>query len=123
MKPIRLYVDEDAFQESLVLAFKSSGIDVITVADVERLSLSDEEQLMWATACGRTIYSFNIRDFYQLHALFLSRSKTHSGIILVPQQRYSIGEQLRGLLQLIAENSAEQMVDRLVFLSTYIRDR
>ncbi len=61
-------------------------------------------------------------DFHQLHSISLSEGRRHSGIILAPQQRYSIGEQLRGLLKLMTEKSAEDMVNQLVFLSAYIRD-
>jgi hypothetical protein len=45
----------------------------------------------------------------------------HSGIILVPLQRYSIGEQLRGLLKLISQKSSEDMMNQLVFLSAYTK--
>jgi Domain of unknown function (DUF5615) len=120
---IRLYLDEDALQESLLRALQSSSVDVTTVADAERLSFSDEEQLIWAAQQKRVIYSFNMGDFHQLHSIFLSEARNHSGIILVPQQRYSIGEQLRGLLKLMARKSAEDMINQLVFLSAYIRDR
>lgn len=123
MSQIRLYLDEDALQEALLQALQSSGVDVMTVADAERLSFSDEKQLIWAAQQKRVIYSFNMGDFYQLHSIFLSKARNHSGIILVPQQRYSIGEQLRGLLKLIDRKSAEDMINQLVFLSTYIRDR
>jgi Domain of unknown function (DUF5615) len=119
---IRLYLDEDALQDALVQALQSSGIDVITVADADRLSFSDENQLIWAGAQARVIYSFNMGDFHQLHSVFLAEARSHSGIILAPQQRYSIREQLRGLLKLMAEKSAEDMINRLVFLSAYVRD-
>ncbi|WP_333420817.1 hypothetical protein [Microcoleus sp. F4-D5] len=46
----------------------------------------------------------------------------HTGIILAQQQRYSVGAQLRGLLNLIAAKSAEEMIDALEYLGTYIRD-
>jgi len=59
-------------------------------------------------------------DFYQLHSLFFTETRVHNGIILAPQQRYSIGEQRRGLLRLINQRSAESMVSQLIFLSAYI---
>jgi hypothetical protein len=121
MTQIRLYFDEDALQNALVLALKSSNIDVTTVADVGMLSFSDEEQLIWAAEQGRIIYSFNMGDFHQLHNTFLTNGKLHNGIVLAPQQRYSIGEQLRGLLKLVNQKSAEDMINQLVFLSTYIK--
>jgi Domain of unknown function (DUF5615) len=120
---IRLYLDEDALKASSVDAFLNSSLDVITVTDAGRLSFADEEQLAWATEQGRTIYSFNMGDFHQLHSIFLAQGRKHSGIILVPQQRYSTGEQLRGVLKLMAVKSAEDMINQLVFLSAYIRDR
>jgi hypothetical protein len=119
---IRLYLDEDALQDALVQALQSSGIDVLTVADADRLSFSDENQLTWAAQQARVTYSFNMGDFHQLHSIFLTEARSHSGIILAPQQRYSIREQLRGLLKLTAEKSAEDMINQLVFLSAYIRD-
>lgn len=93
---IRLYLDEDALQNALLRALQSSSVDVMTVADAERLSFSDEEQLIWAAQQQRIIYSFNMGDFHQLHGVFLSKGWSHSGIILLPQQRYSIGEQFQG---------------------------
>ncbi len=121
MSQIRLYLDEDALQIALVLALKKSNINVITVADAARFSFSDEEQLIWATEQRRGVYSFNMGDFQQLHHTFLAKGMEHSGIILVPQQRYSIGEQLRGLLKLISQKSAEDMINQLVFLSAYMK--
>ncbi|WP_242016649.1 DUF5615 family PIN-like protein [Pseudanabaena cinerea] len=106
---------------ALVLALKKSNINVITVADAARFSFSDEEQLIWATEQRRVVYSFNMGDFQQLHHIFLTKGMEHSGIILVPQQRYSIGEQLRGLLKLISQKTAENMTNQLIFLSAYMK--
>lgn len=117
MSQIRLYLDEDALQTALVTALQRSGVDVMTVADADRLSFSDRDQLIWATRQQRVIYSFNMGDFHQLHSAFMAETTSHSGIVLAPQQRYSIREQLRGLLRLMAEKSAEEMINQLVFLS------
>ena len=57
MNQIHLYLDEDALQYALVQALRISGIDVMTVANSGRLSLSDEEQLIWATQQKRVICS------------------------------------------------------------------
>jgi hypothetical protein len=110
MSQIKLYFDEDALQNALVIALRNANIDVVTVSDVARFGFSDEEQLIWAAQQRRVIYSFNMGDFHQLHSLFLSEARVHNGIILVPQQRYSIGDQRRGLLRLINQRSAESMV-------------
>ena len=94
----------------------------MTAADAGRLSLSDEDQLAWAAQQGRVVYSFNVGDFHYLHSTFLAEERSHSGIILASQQRYSIREQLRGLSKLISGKSAEEMTNQLIFLSGYIRN-
>ena len=120
MSQIRFYLDEDSVEKSLITAFRNAGLDVVTVTDVDRQSYSDEEQLIWATEQERVIYSYNRRDFCRLHNEFLATERSHAGIILLQQQRYSIGQQLRGLLQLVSTLSAEEMVNQLVFLIAYI---
>ena len=66
MSLLRFYIDEDSAERSLISAFRNSGLDVVTVLDVGRQSLSDPEQLIWATEQNRVIYSYNQRDFRHL---------------------------------------------------------
>jgi Tfp pilus assembly protein PilZ len=68
---------------------------------VNRLGYSDAEQLAWATTQGRVLYSFNVKDFCRLHAQILAEDNNHhTGIVVVPRQSYSIGDQVRGLLNI-----------------------
>lgn len=108
MTKIRLYIDEDAVERGLVQASRNKGIDVITTLDVNRITCTDKDQLIWATEQQRVIYTFNRKDFSYLHGEFLLQRISHAGIILAQQQRYSVGEQLRGLLKLIAAKSADR---------------
>ena len=80
------------------------------------LGRGDEEQLAFATSKDRTIYTFNVADFCRLHAEYMAQSKRHAGIIVVPRQRYSVGDQIRGLLELQRARTTEQMQNRLIFL-------
>ena len=48
-------------------------------------------------------------------------NRTHAGIILLDQQRYSTGDILRGLMNLIETVSAEEARNQLIFLGGYIR--
>lgn len=123
MSRIRLYLDEDTIKAALIQALRSADLDVVTVADVNRLGYSDEDQLFWAIEQGRIIYSFNIGDFCHLHRDFMVQEISHAGIILVPQQKYSIGQQLQGLLKLVSQYSAEDMINQLLFLSYYIEQK
>jgi len=120
MSKILLYIDEDSIDEDFVQALRSRNVDVLTVTDVGMLHRSDEEQLAWATENNRVIFSFNARDFYQLHTILLEQGLSHAGIILAPQQRYGIGDLMRGVLRLINTKSSEQMQRQLEFLSNWM---
>ena len=65
------------------------------------------------------LYSFNVGDFYQLHTNYMEQNKSHAGIVLALQQQYSVGGQMRRLLQLIAHLTAREMQNRLEFLSAW----
>ncbi|NJK74610.1 MAG: DUF5615 family PIN-like protein [Oscillatoriales cyanobacterium RU_3_3] len=121
MSQIRLYIDEDSGNLSLVQALRNSSVEVMTTSDANRLSSSDEEQLIWATEQRLVIYTSNMGDFCRLHRNFAEQNRSHSGIIVATRQSYSIGAQLRGLLNLIVANSAEEMINKLEYLGAYIR--
>lgn len=120
MSRIRLYIDEDAIAQSFIDALRLREVDVVTVAEARMLHKTDEEQLSWATEKGRVLFSFNIGDFYRLHTERLQQGSSHAGIILSKQQRYGVGDQVRGVLRLISARSAEEMVGKVEFLSSWI---
>lgn len=120
MSEIRLYLDEDAIDQQLIRAFRSRNIDVITVAEVQTYGFSDADQLAFATAQQRSLFTFNVGDYSQLHRLCLAESIDHAGIITSNQQIYSVGAQLRGILRLMAEKSAADLRNQLIYLSNYI---
>ncbi|HSF73601.1 MAG TPA: DUF5615 family PIN-like protein [Microcoleus sp.] len=87
MSKIRLYLDEDIQEQALILALRNSGVDVITTSEANRLSFSDEEQLIWATEQERVVYSFNRRDFSRLHNICIAEERSHTEICFAQQQR------------------------------------
>ena len=113
---LSLYFDEDSMDQALLSALRARNVDVISAADANMLGVSDPEQLNYATSQKRVLFSFNRRDFYRLHSQYLAEGKSHQGIILAKQQRYSIGEQLRQILELINSKSEGEMVNNIVFL-------
>lgn len=117
---IPLYIDEDASRNSFVVGLRRLNFDVVTTAEAGNLGLADSEQLIWSTKHYRTIYTFNVKDYCRLHKIYMRDNKNHSGIIVVPRQRYSVGEQLKGLQKLIASISLEEVQNQLLFLGTYI---
>ena len=95
------------------------GVDVVTALDEGMLERDDKEHLAHATRLARVLYSFNRGDFYRLHTLWLTQGKSHAGLILARQQQYSVGQQMRRILKLVVASSAEDMLNRVEFLSTW----
>lgn len=116
---IRLYMDEDSMREALVKALRRRGVDVVTASEERMIHRDDADHLDYATQQGRVVVTRNIQDFYELHTIYLTEGKHHAGIILVPQQRYSVGEEMRRLLKLIAAKPAEAMRSHVEFLSAW----
>jgi len=116
---VSLYLDEDAQDNDLIQALQLRGVDVVGAWNAGMRQRDDEEHLRFASAQGRVLYGFNVGDYFRLHTQFISHGRTHAGIALAKQQRYSVGEQMRRLLRLIATRSAEEMRDQIEFLSDW----
>ena len=99
--------------KALVSALRARGADVLTAQEAGMIERQDDDHLEFATAKGRVLYGFNVGDYCRLQA----QGRTHAGLILALQQRYSVGEQMRRLLRLIAAQPAEAMQSRVEFLS------
>ena len=120
MARIRLYVDEDAMSRPLIRALKTNGVDVITASDVCMVSKDDDQHLEYAALLGRVLYSYNVRDYPSLNIRFWEEGRVHAGIILAANSRYDVGEQLRRLLNLIDNRSAEEMVGQIEYLGGWV---
>jgi hypothetical protein len=116
MSQLRLYVDEDAEETAVVRGLQLRGFDVVTAKDAGLLAADDQEQLQYAISQSRAIYTFSIRDFARHHRDYLLSGRTHAGIVTIPDQRYSIGEKIRRIAELVARTTAEEMVDRIEYL-------
>lgn len=103
----------------LVEALRSRDVRVITVLDGGLSGRSDEDQLKAATELKCAVFTFNVPDFVRIHQRWQSAGRSHGGLILAQQQRFSIGEQLRRILRLRGKVSAEEMQDRMEFLSNW----
>ncbi len=117
MSRIRLYFDEDAMQQVLVVALRARRVGVFTASESGMINRSDEQHLSNATRAGLALYSFNIKDYAMLHEQWMAAGRAHSGIILAPQQRFSVGDQLRRLLRSLNRVPASQMESRIEYLS------
>ena len=92
---------------------------MITALDAGMIEREDAEHLDYATEQGRVLCSFNVGDYYRLHTDYVAQGKPHAGIILMRQQFYSLGEQMRRILKLMASRSADEMRNWVEFLSVW----
>ena len=116
-EPIKLYLDEDTISRALIRALRARGVDILTAQEASLIGASDEAQLAFAAEQGRTIFSFNTRDFAVLHRQYLSQRQVHAGIVVSDQ--IQVGLIVRRLLKLIDAKPAEEMQNWLEFLSNW----
>jgi hypothetical protein len=116
VRAIRLYLDEDASHHALVQGLRARRFDLVTTFEAGRSGADDEDQLVFAARDGRVVYTFNAGDFARLHAEFLRSGRSHAGILTVPRQRYTIGEQIKRLSAFLYSVPAEAMVNRIEYL-------
>lgn len=119
-----LYFDEDSVNRALIRALRARGMDVTNAVDAGHAGTPDLVQLELASAEGRVLFTYNVGDFFALHTRLRLEGRSHAGMILAVQQRYSVGEQMRRILRMNRERSSEAMKDQAEFLSAWPpRDR
>jgi hypothetical protein len=113
----RFYFDEDSAQYRPIAALRSHTIDVTTFLDSGMKARDDESQLRVASAQERILVSGNARDFARLRHDWIAQGRSHFGIRIIPQQRYSTGEIVRRVLRLTS--SAFDFKDGIYYLSNF----
>ena len=92
-----------------VSALDGEGIDSL-LAEVERMVSAQGVLTVLRIPYDR--YDLVAR----LHREYLEKGNSHAGIIVIPEQRYSIGEKIRRLAALVHSATAESMKDYIEFL-------
>lgn len=96
----RLHLDADASIKAVYSALRARGHDVTrTPNDWISFDADDKEQLLGATAQGRVLFTFNVRDYLVL----AKRYSTHHGIILAVQNRWTIRELIESLDHILTQ--------------------
>jgi hypothetical protein len=113
---VRLYLDEDVHGR-VAFALRLRNFDAISVHETKSWGLSDEEQLAYAAAQGRTIFTFNTADYVQLHFDWLGQNRSHRGIIV--SDRLSLSETIRRLLVLLNRVTADEMRNEIRWLQAF----
>ena len=93
MTPPQIYCDEDV-HGAVRRGLLRLGLDVTSAPAEGRLTLSDEEQLAWASSHQWVLLTHNVEDFPRMHYEIIARGEHHAGII-VARQDLSIGEIIR----------------------------
>lgn len=96
---IRLYLDEDV-PETIAMALRLRGYDVITVKEASKKGFTDLEQIQYAASEKRVLFTHNIADFCKIHSGCVNKGYEHSGIIVSKQ--LPIGVIVKALLRLLS---------------------
>ena len=80
---------------------------------------TDDDQLKLSASRGIVLITCNIADFARLHNQWLTARTDHSGIILVPQQKWGPGEMARRIIRLLVGVPGRDMRNRMEFLSNW----
>jgi len=94
---------------------RGAGIDVLRVQDDELRGEDDEPLLVRATGLGQVRFTHD-DDFLAIGAEWLRTGRTFAGIVYVHQDRLSYRERIDDLTRLAREYTAEEVVNRIVYL-------
>jgi len=78
---------------------------------------NDETQLLGATAQGRCIFTFNVRDFLVL----AQRYPRHGGIILAAQRSWTLSDLIAALDRLLSETETGDWAGQVRWLNQWRR--
>ena len=115
-RKLHLHLDTDTSSKALHSALLNLGHDVTrTPTDWMPLDASDEEQLLGATAQGRAIFTYNIRDF----AFLANRYPQHGGIMLAFQKSMNLAETIHALNRILRETDEDAWIGQIRWLNDW----
>ena len=115
-KKLHLHLDAYTSSKALHNALLERGHDVTrTPTEWMPFDASDEQQLLGATAQGRAIFTYNIRDFIVLG----ERYTRHAGIIRARQNSWRLNELINALDRLLRETDGEEWVGQTRWLNDW----
>ena len=117
-KKLHLHLDADTSSKAMYNALLERGHDVTrTPTEWMPLDATDEQQLLGATAQGRAIFTYNIRDFIVLGERF----PQHGGIILASQKSFTLIETIDALDRVLTETESEAWIGQTRWLNDWRR--
>jgi predicted nuclease of predicted toxin-antitoxin system len=80
---VRYLLDEDVNPRTAEIA-RGLGLDVVSVHEIGRRTLSDSEQLEYAAQDGRVLVTRNRDDFIEATLTFFRTRQPHPGVLIIP---------------------------------------
>jgi hypothetical protein len=116
MRRLAIYADEDV-TVAVSRALRLRAFDAAGAIERGQATKSDFEQLLYAHSIGAVLLTHNVQDFPRMHYEVIKQGIPHSGIMIARQ--ISVGEIVRSILRLASTLSAEDMENRLEYLSNW----
>jgi hypothetical protein len=97
------------------LSGRSANAVSLSLRRLRRVSLGvpTREQLSFASERQCVLCTFNVSDFYALHTSWLEGARHHAGLLLAPQQRFSVGEHCPVSCVCVQRNPPKRCVTKL----------
>jgi hypothetical protein len=109
-RTIRFHLDENC-GKAIAEGLRRHGIDVTTTPEAGLIGALDEAHVEYALTSGRVIFTQD-GDFLGIHRAGLP----HNGIAYSPMESRSVGEIIRGLVEIWEILEPEEMAGQLEFL-------
>ncbi len=96
---LRFLLDED-LSDRVATGLEHRGVDAISIHTIRRGGFTDEEQLAFAVAEGRTLVTYNRGDFQDLDSQWRLEGREHAGILWCIERslpRRDIGGHIRAI--------------------------
>lgn len=85
--PLSLYLDDCADDDILVALLRRAGHQVSTPRTAGTSGVSDSDHLEYAARCNYTLLTKDPDDFVDLHYQWQATNRTHSGILLIYEEK------------------------------------
>ncbi|MFQ5865280.1 MAG: DUF5615 family PIN-like protein [bacterium] len=114
MAALRIYTNESV-HIAVAIGLKRRGVDAWSARDAGNLGVSDQEQLQYSSREKAIVFTHD-DDFLRLAHEWTQQGKEHWGIIYAQEQKHSIGECIRCLMNYALILEAEDMKNQVEFL-------
>jgi len=98
---MKLLLDEDLSPQIAVI-LREKGIDAVSVHEIGRTGLTDQEQLEYAASDGRCFVTRNRNDYIILTRQFFASNISHKGVLIVSSS-YKLND-FKGIADAILEH-------------------